>query len=539
VRGDGSAPASPGGLVTASLGLASLRAIAQGAILPVRRLALLPALVLVLAGCGSAATENAAKSGGEGGTLRWAINANNSWDPVTSAAGNEVRHLGLVYEALTHIDEKGDATPGLATAWRFGAQGRTLTFTLRRGVKFTDGAKLDAAAVRQSLERAKTQKGSVLVQLLDSVESVDAVDPLTVRLNLTYPDYGLPLVLGGKAGMVVSPKALADVSKLPRRPVGAGPFKLTRFVPDGSSTLVRNRGYWNAEDIHLDGVELKYVNDPQAVLAGLQSGSLDLASSTGNQVAAAKRAGLSVTRFPSLGATSIEINDAIKPFDDHRLIEAINYAIDRGALLKTQNGGLGEPTFQPFPHGYVGYSPEVANLYPHDVEKAKALLREAGYPNGLTIPITYFDLPPYDALTEQLQAQLAEVGIKSRLQSLPLAQASEKVYVKHEVAFNPNGIVGRESPLQMLNVQYGADGLLNPGRKASPELTRALKDVAQVPLDSPRYPQALQAATALAARQSAVVFLYTQPTVFLSTSKVSGLRPFIVAARLEGVRLAK
>jgi peptide/nickel transport system substrate-binding protein len=505
-----------------------------------RRTALALLALLVLAGCGSTSTgsDNAAKTGSaEGGTLRWAINANNSWDPVTSAAGNEVRHLGLVYAALTQIDEKGDATPGLATSWKFSDKGRRLTLTLRDGVTFTDGAKLDAAAVKASLGRAKNQKGSVLTQLLDSVKSIDTPDTTTVVLNLGYPDYGLPLVLGGKAGMIVSPKA--DPKTLPRQPVGAGPFKLTKFVPDGSSTLVRNPGYWDAKDIHLDGVELKYINDPQAVLAGLQSGSLDLASSTGNQVAAAKRAGLDVIEFPSLAATSIEINDAIKPFNNHKLVEAINYALDRDALLKTQNGGLGEATFQPFPRGYVGYSPEVANLYPHDVAKANQLVAEAGYPNGVTIPITYFDLPPYDALTEQIQAQLAAVGIKSKLQSLPLAQAADKVYVKHEVAFNPNGIVGRESPLQMLNVQYGAEGLLNPGRKASPELTRALKDAAQYPLDSPQYPQALQKATAIAARQSAVVFLYTQPTVLLATKKVSGIRPYIVATRLEGVRLAK
>jgi peptide/nickel transport system substrate-binding protein len=504
------------------------------------RLAL--ALALVLAACGSGSTPSgggSAAAGGEGGTLRWAINANNSWDPVTSAAGNEVRHLGLVYAALTYIDEKGDATPGLATAWKFSGNGRTLTFTLRDGVAFSDGAKLDAAGVKANLERAKTQKDSVLVQLLDSVKSIQAPDARTVTLELAYPDYGLPLVLGGKAGMIVSPKALADPSKLPRQPVGAGPFTLTKFVPDGSSTLVRNPSYWNAKDIHLDGVELKYVNDPQAVLAGLQSGSIDIASSTGNQVAAAKRAGLNVVEFPSLGATSIEINDAIKPFDNHKLIEAINFAIDRQALIKTQNGGLGEPSFQAFPKGYVGYSAEVANLYPYDPAKAKALLKEAGYPNGLTIPITYFDLPPYNALTEQLQAQLAAVGIKSKLQTLPLAQASARVYVKHDVAFNPNGIVGRESPLQMLNVQYGAEGLLNPGRNASPELAQALKDAAQHPLDSPEYPAALQKATALAARQSAVVFLYTQPTVLVTTKQVSGVRPYIVATRLEGVRLAK
>ena len=505
-----------------------------------KRLALaVAALALVLAGCGSSNSDagSAATPGGEGGTLRWAINANNSWDPVTSAAGNEARHLGLVYAALIGLDEKGNATPGLATAWTFSKDGKQLTLTLRDDVTFTDGATLDAAAVKQSLLRAKTQKDSVLTQLLDSVEKIETPDAKTVVLELGYPDYGLPLVLGGKAGMITSPNA--DPKTLPRQPVGAGPFKLTKFVADGSSTLVRNPGYWDAKDIHLDGVELKYINDPQAVLAGLQSGSLDLASSSGNQLAAAKRAGLNVVQFPSLAATSIEINDAIKPFDNHKLIEAINYAIDRKALVQTQNGGLGEPTYQPFPKGYPGYSEQAAKLYAYDPEKAKQLVKAAGFPNGLTIPITYFDLPPYDALTEQLQAQLEAVGIKSKLQTLPLAQAAEKVYVKHEVAFNPNGIVGRESPLQMLNVQYGADGLLNPGRKASPELTRALKDAAQYPLESPQYPAALAKATLLAAQQSAVVFLYTQPTVLLTTKKVSGIRPYIVATRLEGVRLAK
>jgi peptide/nickel transport system substrate-binding protein len=506
----------------------------------VRRLFALAALALTVAACGSADDNAARSSNTEGGTLRWAINANASWDPVTSAAGNEVRHLGLVYAALVHIDEQGDATPGLAASWRFEDKGRALEFKLKPDITFSDGAKLDATVVKRNLERAKNQPGSVLTQLLDSVKSVDVVDPLTVRLNLAYRDYGLPLVLGGKAGMQVSPKALdGDIKQLPRKPVGAGPFKLTSFIPDGSSTLVKNPAYWDAEDIHLDGVELRYLNDPQAILAGLRSGSIDLASSTGNQVAAARKAGLQVQTFPSLSAASIEINDAIKPYTDHRVAEAINSALDREALIKTQNGGLGEPGFQPFPKGYVGYSDEVANLYPHDVAKAKQLLAEAGYPNGLDIEITYFDAAGYKALTEQIQAQLAEAGIRSKLKTLPLAQAAERVYVKHDVAFNPNGIVGRESPLQMLNVQYGAEGLLNPGRKASPELTRDLKDAAQYPLDSPEYPKALQKATARAARESAVAFLYTQPTVFLASKKVSGLRPYIVAARLEGVRLAK
>jgi peptide/nickel transport system substrate-binding protein len=506
------------------------------------------ALLLAVSGCGSSDSSSSTGTGGsstpakastaEGGTLKWAINANASWDPVTSAAGNEVRHLLLVYEPLIHIDEKGDATPGLATEWKFSADGKTLDLTLRDGVTFTDGSKLDAAVVKANLERAKTQPGSVLVQLLDSVKSVDVVDASHVRLNLSRKDYGLPLVLGGKAGMIVSPEGLKNPKALPLKPVGAGPFKLTKFIPDGESDLVRNPGYWDAKEIHLDGVQLKYLVDPQAVLAGLQSGTLDLASGYGSQVASAKKAGLQVDQFPSLAASTIEVNDAMKPFDDPDVTQAINYALDREALIKVQNGGIGDVAYQPFPKGYVGYSDEVANLYPHDVAKAKELLKEAGYADGgPEIEITYFDVGPYKALTEQIQAQLAEVGIKSKLTSLPLAQAAERVYVKHDVAFNPNGIVGRESPLQMLQVQYGADGLLNPGRKASPELTAALTKAGEYQLDSPEYPAALQAATALAAKQSAVVMLFTQPTILIHTDKVTGLEPFIVATRLDGVRL--
>ncbi|MEN0015968.1 MAG: ABC transporter substrate-binding protein [Solirubrobacteraceae bacterium] len=499
------------------------------------------ALAIAVSGCGSSGSSTAsAKSLPDGGTLRWAINANNSWDPVTSAAGNEVRHLSLVYEALTQLDEQGKAGPGLATSWDFSNGGKTLTFHLRKGAVFSDGTSVDAAAVKESLDRAQNQTGSVLVQNLASVKETKVVDAETVELDLKQPDYGLPLVLGGKAGMIVSPKAIAaGVTKLPTTPVGAGPFKLTKFVPDGSSTLVKNDSFFNAKEIHLAEVDLEYLTDPQSILAGLQSGSLDLASSTGDQVAAAKKAGLTVQQSPSLGLTSIEINDAIKPFDNHKVIEAINYAIDRNALIKTQNGGIGEPAYQAFPKGYVGYSEDVANLYPYDPAKAKALLKEAGYPNGVTIPITYFDSGNYKAITEQIQAQLAAVGIKSNLQSLPLAQAAARVYVKHDVAFNPNGIVGRESPLQMLQVQYGADGLLNPGRKASPELTAALAKVGTVPTDSPEFAKALQNATAIAAKQSAVAFLYTLPTVWLETKNVSGLKDYLVAPRLEGVRVGK
>ena len=146
---------------------------------------------------------------------------------------------------------------------------------------------------------------------------------------------------------------------------------------------------------------------------------------------------------------------------------------------------------------------------------------------------------PIQSESEQLQSQLEAVGIKSTLKSVPPAQLTELVYVKHSVQFNPNGIVGREAPSQMLETQYAADGLLNPGRDASPELTKALDAIQTFEVGSPEYEAALQEATKLATEQSANIMLFTQPFLLAHTTSLTGLKPWIETPRLEGVRLSE
>ncbi len=493
------------------------------------------------ANVGSSGSTGSSTSGGDGGTLNWASSAPTSWDPVTSAAGNDVTNLSLVYEALTRLGPTGDAGPGLATRWSFSRDGRTFTMTLRGGIRFSDGTPFDAQAVRTNLDRGEHESDSLIAPQLTVIRSIDVVSPTVIRLHLSAQDYGLPLVLGGKTGMMVSPRALStNVKGLATKPVGAGPFTLTSYVPDGQATLVKNPGYWDARDIHLAGVNLKFIADPQAVLSALQSGQVQLALIPGTQVSAARSAGLTVDQFPSLHVASIEVNDKIRPFDNPQFVQAVNYAIDRRALVQTLAGGYGTADDEPFPPNYVGYEPSVANYYSHDPARAKALLRQSGY-DGTPVTITWFQAPTldYQAESEQLQAQLAAVGIKASIKSAPAAEAAALVYVRHTVAFNPNGIVGRESPLQMLNIQYAANGLLNPGRDATPALTQALAEVARYPLDDPRYAPALRAATAQAVRDSPNIMLFTQPFIFARTSKLTGLKGYIVSPRLEGVRLAK
>jgi peptide/nickel transport system substrate-binding protein len=516
----------------------------------------------VLAGCGggggSSATTGASASGNTGasqttaadtseaggppsGTLGWSTVAPTAWDPVVSAAGNDVSNLSLVYASLTRLSPEGEAEPALASKWDFSKDGLTFDIYLKKGLKFTDGTPVNAEAVKVNLERGEHESDSLIIPYLEVIKSIRIDNPYELSLSLKNKDYVLPLVLGGKVGMMVSPKAIKENAKgLATQPVGAGPFELTNYTAPTSATLVRNPGYWDAKDIHLEGVDLKFFTDEQALLSSLLSGQVQLANIGGEQVQTAESSGFEVAEFPSLHVASIEVNDKMGSFGDHKFVEAVNYAIDRETLLQTLAGGHGEVDDEAFAPGYSAYNESVADYYKYDPEKAAALLKESSY-DGSPITITWFADAGLNTQSEseQLQAELEAVGIKATIKSLPSAQAAEDVYVKHNVEFNPNGIVGREAPSQMLETQYAADGLLNPGRDASPELAKALEAPAGFEIGTPQYEAALQEATKLATEQSANIMLFTQPFLLAHTSAVTGLKPWIETPRLEGVRLSE
>jgi ABC-type transport system substrate-binding protein len=477
---------------------------------------------------------------GKGGKVVWASTLPSTWDPITSTAGTDVTALSLVYSGLTKLDTKGRPVPDLASSWTWSKNGLSLSFALRPGLRFSDGTKLDATAVKQNILRGRDDPKSLIAPQLAPIASVSTPNATTVTVRLKARDYDLLRVLAGKTGELVSPKAFtSNAAGLSTQPVGSGPFKLVNLVSGSSATLVRNPGYWNAKQILLSELDLRFVTNPQTVVASLKTGDINLAWLGTNTVIPALlgQSGIKIDVVPSLRGYSIEVNQAMAPFTNFKVVQAVNYAIDRKAVVKTILGGIGKPSYQAFPRGYVGYSEEVANLYPYDPEKAKSLLASAGYANGSgpSFAITYFDYGSFKALAQLLQSELNAVGFQTSLTVLPLAQAAQAVYVDHSVAFNPNGISGRESPLQMLQVQYAADGLLNPCRCAPSKLTAAFKAVAKVPSDSKQYPALLQKATAIAARTSANVFIATQPWVYARSTSIQGLQPYLVTERFEGV----
>jgi ABC-type transport system substrate-binding protein len=503
------------------------------------------AVSLLAAACGSSGTgttgTSAASTDGASGTLNWEWELPSSWDPVTSTEGWDVHALGLVYASITTLDPAGNVEPGLAESWKYAANGKSVTFALRPGLKFTDGTPLNAEAVKENIERGITQANSNIASELGVISSVVVNSPTSFTLDLSQVDYQIPDLLSGKDGMMVSPTAFKkNAAGIATQPVGAGPFELTSYVPDSHADLVRNPGYWDASQIHIQNFTIQDITQPEQILSALESGQVNVAYIAGNQVAAAKAAGFKIDVIPSEVVNELDIQTTTKPFNNPLVVEAVNYAINRQAIVQVQAAGYGAPAYQPFPQGFVGYSSKLASLYPYNPALAKKLLAEAGYPHGIKITLT--SVSTDDSLAEQLQGQLAEAGITATITDVPSDTETQYLYLDKTIPFAIDGTAGRSSPVEMLDVLYSQQGLMNVDGRTSttpPAVTAALGKALTVPLDSPQYPSALQNAVVTAVKDDPIhIWLYTNPRIFAYSSTVTGIPQDLVQQRWEGVRVA-
>jgi ABC-type transport system substrate-binding protein len=493
------------------------------------------AVLSTLTTLGAGGTATAATASG---TLKWyGQDLPTSWDPVFSQAGHDVGVLSLAYAGLTQLNQTGGVVPDLASSWSFSKNGLTLTFNIKPGLTFSDGTPVDANAVKTNLDRARTATGSLVASLLTAISSETVVSTDVVAFNLNRVDDSLPLTLAGKAGFLASPTVIAaDPASLATKPVGAGPFKLTSYTPDGSATFVRFPKYWDAKDIHIAGVYLSGETAAASILAALQSGQANLAVLQGNQVAAAKEAGFAVKVVPTFAVTDIEVNNTIKPFTNPLIDQAVGYALNRQSLAASQTFGYGKVDDEPEPPGYLAYNPSYSNYYTYNPTKAKKLLKEAGYPNGVGLTISITTSPP-PQLAEAIQAQLQAVGITATINTIPASENTTLVYVEHEEAFATSGFAGREAPIDMLNLGCGPTGLLNPGRDAPTELTNALTAAAAIPVGTAAYTKAIQNVTGLCIKDDANIFLYSTPDILAYSKNITGLKPYIDYEEFQGVKI--
>lgn len=502
---------------------------------PLAAAAIAATLIAGMSACSTG--DGAPTSSHQESVLRWSFGLPTSWDPVASRTGNDINTISLAYASLTKLDADGNVEPSLAESWKYDESGTAVTFTLRDGLTFSDGTPLNAEAVKAHFERGKTQADSHLRDQLADLQSVTVESPTEFTLHLASVDYQVPYLVAGRTGAIASPTAAADADELSVRPVGAGPFVMTDFVAESHATFVKNEDYWDADDIHIDRLELSTALDSATVVSAVQSGSIDVAQLPATQIDQAKAAGLTVSVAGTLAASDASINLNKAPFDDPTVVEALRYAFDRQEFVDVLTGGKGSITHQPFPKGYVAFNPDVEKIWDYDPKKARQILADAGYEDGdLSIEITAMATGELSA--QLTQSQLADIGVNSTIKVVPAGSTTwqDEVYVAKNPQLALDGTIGRESPVANLLATYGAEGIMNiSGPHSSAAFVQALDTVRSTPIDSPDYPSVLQDAVRIGVEQSPTNYLYSAPWIMVSAPPVSKLKLLPSQIRWEGV----
>ncbi|ATG42012.1 glutathione-binding protein GsiB [Phaeobacter piscinae] len=349
-------------------------------------------------------------------------------DPTSAAAGaiDQVLYSN-VFEGLTRFMGDGAVVPGLAESWEISEDGLTYTFALHEGVTFHDGTTMDAEDVKFSLDRARAEESTNAQKaLFADIASVDVVDPLTVRLTLSQPNGNLLFNLAWGDAVIVAPESIDTIKTAP---VGTGAFTFTNWVQGDRIDLARNPDYWG-EAPALSAATFKFISDPTAAFAAMMAEDVDAFSAFPApenlpQFEADPR--FQVLIGSTEGETILSINNKQAPFDNAKVRAAVAHAIDRQAIIDGAMFGYGTPIgshFAPHNPAYV----DLTGTSAHDPEKARALLAEAGFPDGFT---TTLHLPPPSYARrggEIIAAQLAEVGITAEIINVEWAQWLETVF---------------------------------------------------------------------------------------------------------------
>lgn len=422
---------------------------------PTRWVTILALTMMLLAACAAPA---AAPTAGEssdvaaepqsGGTLTMSLGDDfTTFHPFYDV--NSRYFKPIFFEPLIRITEDGDFEPWLVEAWAMGEDGKSVTLTLRDGIMFHNGREMTADDLVWSVELACNQEvGHHLGDRFTTCAGVTAVDEQTVRIEYAEETAS---ILDGLARLYIFPQEAAET--IDTVPVGTGPFQFVEWVPGDSMTAERFDDYWREGEPKLDRIVIRPLPDAQSRIINLQSGTIDLLMDAplSEKAMLEEEEGMVVGEVaPGFGFWAFLVNVNAPPFDDVRVRQAMQYAIDRQKIVDAVFFGEATPVLIPYAPTSWAYPEGFDDYYTYDPEQAKALLAEAGYPDGFSTQMLIRGTnDAHVDMAQVYQQDLAAIGVDIELvptelpQYWPLLFESDFTIVSHatgDATVDPSGL---------------------------------------------------------------------------------------------------
>lgn len=418
-----------------------------------------------------------------------------------------------VYETLLKVDTEGNYQPLLAESWEVSTDRLTYTFALDPDAKFASGRQVTAADVEWSIERLQSGDNVAAKTQHKAIKSVEASDDATVVVTLSQPSNSWLFNMASTAGVVFDSQSTEDFATMP---AGSGPFQLDRWTKGSDLILKRNDAYWGTQT-DFNTVTFRYFTDPNAQNSAMLSGGLDVISSVQAPQAidqfTADTARFTVIEGTTNGEVVMSLNNESTALKDKRVRQAINYAIDRKALLESVWNGKGTLIGSMVPPTDPWYE-DLSQTYPYDPHLAKQLLKDAGYADGLKLRMRLPVVPYATGAGQFAASQLKDVGIDATIDELEFPRWLDEVFTKADYDISivahvePRDIVkfGNPDYYWRYNNAEVAELLAQADAGTEAEQTTLMKQVSKIISDD-----------------AAADFLFLLPNLIVTTPQVQGI----------------
>lgn len=485
--------------------------------------------VLLQASCQNKAVESEKQ---DKNTVRMALSTEiDSLDPFKATAGDTVTVMNQVFDGLLDVDENGNMVSDLAESYTVSDDGKTYDFKLKKNVLFHDGKEMKAIDVKYTYANLAGLDGfNTISDKYSVIESVDVIDDYSIKMKLKDRRNGFIYLLN-------YPILEKDYKDNDKKPIGTGPYEFVSFAPGEGLKLKKFEKYHNKDHLaKIENLEVIKIADRQSLIMALKNKDIDLAYGLNFNESEQIKDSCEIISHPQNLVQVMGLNNDFEPFKDIKVRQALNYAINRDQIVNSLANGKAVKLFSSFSPALKEYYKDLGEFYKRDVEKAKSLLKDAGYENlkfKLTVPSDY----KYHMDTAELiEQQLKEVGVSITIDPIDFGTWTDKVYKKRDFEATIVGFIGYLDPIQILG-RYQSNSEKDYINYKSDEFDKAIQN-AQVAKDQKEYIENIKKSQEILAKDAASVFIQDPNNNEALNNKLTGLKAYpIQKLNLEDIKV--